>query len=164
MFALSHLVLVFLGALQADINFHSSSINEALRIYQAYTGADSGYDFFAPDVGTQLRASFEVTDQKGEVQSTVFDNPQDKEISLRIGNIVNMFWSEDYDEDTQRALAASWASAISRRYPAAKKVRLRIQEYDLPTIQEYNEGLRPKWNDYYMATFDLATYRMGDAR
>ena len=61
--AVAHLVGVSLGT-QGRLP-DVSPLGRAFAQYAAFTGADSSYSFFAPNVGTQLRMIFEVTDRAG---------------------------------------------------------------------------------------------------
>ncbi len=163
-----HLALVILGAFQVPL---SNEVGDYFyQMYGKITGASSGYGFFAPGVGTQLRASFEVHDTKGTITKVPLEQGRNREADLRIGNIVGWFWKDtlggDAPEsgtekgatskrrDIQRSMTASWAGKIFGRYPETKSVVVILEEYQMPSMDEYRKGERPYWTKYYRAKFE----------
>ncbi len=135
------------GAMELDFN-HAPPV---VAQYAALSGTDSAYSFFAPSVGTQLRASFELTDAEGKTSTDVLTTGTSHEADLRIGDMVAIF--SMVGQDLQRSLAGSWAGRVLARHPEAEHVVVRLDAYDLPTMAEYREGKRPEWSPYYEAEF-----------
>jgi hypothetical protein len=113
------------------------------------SGADSGYGFFAPSVGSQTRAVFTLSDGAGRTWTDTFDEGGNHEVQLRLGSMV----SNTSYEGLRRGLAASWSGKLFARHPDAHEVRVRIELYDLPPMDEYRDGARPEWRTVYEATF-----------
>ena len=146
--ALGHLGMVVLGACRANL-VHSPVLGK----YAALSGADSSYGFFAPGVGSQLRANFSVIDGSGKERQTALDEGGSHEVALRTASIVGLFWDEVKQESVRRAIAASWAGKLFSRNASAKEVVIRLDSYDLPSMKDYRRGVRPQWVPFYRAKF-----------
>lgn len=153
-FALTQLLLVIVGANQW-VNWEKlGKLGAGLSFYSDMTGASSGYGFFAPGVGSQLRAKFEVFQEGVPPQEVLLETGHSQESDLRVGNIVGWFWREDSTRDLKRAMAASWAGKMFGRFPKADQVVVRVESYELVSMKEYREGKRPGWKPFYRATFE----------
>lgn len=135
------------GAMELDFD-HA---NRVIAEYGALSGTDSAYGFFAPSVGTQLQATFVLTDAAGNTTTDVLTTGVSKEADLRIGDMVAIFWMDD--QDLKRAMAGSWAGRMLARHPEAVRVAVHLDSYNLPSMAEYREGKRPEWDPYYEAVF-----------
>src|SRR5688572_8349623 len=101
-FSFCHLILVLCGAFQLDLG-------KWLHRYGDITGSGSGYGFFSPGVGYQVRAEFDVLDKNGEVKTTSLLSGKNREGDLRTGNVITSFSRNSQEEKVRRALVASWA-------------------------------------------------------
>lgn len=151
--AFSHLILVAIGASQLNLWPHESGLGRSLDYYGALSGAGSGYGFFAPGVGSQLRGSFDIVDGQGGVTPNAIEAGASHEGALRIGNLLGWFWRDTADRKLQRSLAASWAGKMFARHPEAEQVVVRLETYHLPSMKGYRSGKRPHWVPYYEAKF-----------
>ncbi|MGK3959778.1 hypothetical protein WMF38_42860 [Sorangium sp. So ce118] len=147
--AAAHLGCVVLGALQVDLR-KAGRLGEALAAHSALSGADSGYNFFAPSVGALPWARFQVTEANGKVSTDALESGANHEADLRVRSIVALFMTEE-DESLRRALAASWAGKVFARHPGAESVVVRLEICDLPSMKEYRDGKRPTWDLVYQA-------------
>ncbi|WP_437283695.1 hypothetical protein WME90_33585 [Sorangium sp. So ce375] len=147
--AAAHIGCVLLGALQVDLQ-KAGRLGSVVAYYSALSGADSGYNFFAPSVSALPWARFQVTDARGRVIPDVLESGANQEADLRVRSIVALFMIEE-DESLRRSLAASWAGKVLARYPGAASVTVRLEVCDLPSMQEYREGERPTWGLIYRA-------------
>jgi hypothetical protein len=158
--ALCHLILVSLGASYVNIS-DENWVGRAVNIYDEVSGAGSSYGFFAPGIFSQIRAVFDVIDANGQTRTVNLAKGINKEADLRVGNIIDQFQSIDEVEDgdderierLQRSMAASLAGTIFGRYPGAKKVVLRLEKFQPPSMEEYRRGERPNWEPLYSAAF-----------
>jgi len=146
-----HLVLVAIGAMQIDLN-RWGGWGRMIRFYGGLSGSISNYSFFAPEVGSPMRASFEVFEAGGKKTTEGFPEAN-REITLRLGNIVDIFHEELDERDARRSLAASWASLILARHPGARGVKVRVDAFAVPTMKEFSEGKAAAWTELYHATF-----------
>ena len=150
--AAAHLTLVIAGATSTNLGVNSL-VARALNIYGSWTGANSGYAFFAPGVSSQLRAQFEVLKSDGKTVIEDLEAGYSTEAQLRMGNIIGFFWNGTADRNARRSIAASWAGKVYGRHPDAQKVTVKLESYDLPSMKEFREGRQPKWDSFYRASF-----------
>jgi len=146
--AAAHLGCVAAGALH--VKFQRAL--RPLAIYSASSGADSTYDFFAPGVLNDLRATFEMTDAAGGVTFDTLETGASREVDRRYKNLVSTFWMVQEDRSRANAFAASWAGRMLRRHPSAQQVTVRVDVYDLPSMAAWRDGRRPAWNPLYEAS------------
>jgi len=145
----AHLALVVCGAADLFPRFGRSGVAKGLRWYGHMSGSDSGYGFFAPEVGSQSRAIFTMKDKTGRVWTDTLEAGENNEVQLRVNGMV----SDAPTGRQRRALAASWAGKMFARYPQADEITVRIEFFDLPTMEEYAEGDEPEWVKDYEVTF-----------
>jgi hypothetical protein len=178
--ALGHLALAGLGAASLDFSGWGK-VGTAIEGYMTLSGADSGYGFFAPGVGGQLRARFEVVDAKGKVTQVPLETPSTHEAALRVGNIIDQFWNDEDDDDSDeevksakdvkavaddeeedddegmselhRSLLASLAGKVFARHPEARQVMVRLDEFYPVSMADFRKGERPRWQEFYEARF-----------
>ncbi|WP_433936434.1 hypothetical protein AB3662_17300 [Sorangium cellulosum] len=150
--AAGHLGLVIvLGAFPIDLGW-GGRLADALASYGMLSGADSGYSFFAPAVGSPPSATFEIMDAKGAVLTDGIKPGTNSEADLRAGNIVGRFWLQD-DQALKRSIAASWAGKMFARHPGAVSVVVRVEECEVASMHAYlqGDGFRCHW--HYQAKF-----------
>jgi hypothetical protein len=148
--AAGHLALVVCGAADWSVLPENRGPGKALALARAMTGSDNGYGFFAPDVGSVLRARFTLIDAAGRQRPAELDLGNNLEARMRVSNVVELA-----DEpDTQEEAAAAMAAAMLGRHPEARQVIVTIEEYDPRTMAEYRAGARPRWEVVYEETFD----------
>jgi hypothetical protein len=150
-----HLGLVVCGAANWFPQSGRGPAAKSLRWYGAMSGANSGYGFFAPEVGAQARAVFTLRDQTSRVWSDTLEAGENNEVQLRVSGMV----SDVPTGRQRRALAASWAGKMFARWPEAEEITVRIEFFDLPTMDEYRDGEKPEWATEYEVTF----YREGSS-
>lgn len=147
--AAAHLGCVLLGALHVDPR-RAGRLGWRVAYHGALSGAESGYNFFAPSVGALPWARFQVTDARGRVIDDALESGANPEAELRIRSLVSLFMTAE-DASMRRSLAASWAGKVLARYPGAESVVVRLEICDLPSMQEYRDGKRPAWNQIFEA-------------
>jgi hypothetical protein len=149
-----HLLLVALGAASIEWREHGR-VGRWLAVYSGLSGADAGYGFFAPGVGSQVHAVFDVQEKNGHTFTTTLESHSSQEANLRVGNITDQFadFEEDKSEELTRSLSASLAGTIFGRYPRARTVTVRIEQFTPVDMKEFREGKRPRWEPAYSAVF-----------
>jgi hypothetical protein len=148
-----HLVLVACGAAGLFRALAPTAPVRAVRWYGAMSGASTGYGFFAPGVGPQVRAAFVLTDGQGRTWEDDFEAGRNQEVKLRLGSLVSSFPLEQREEALRRDLLASWADALLPRHPQAHKLQIRVEALEVPSRAEFRAGARPEWVTLYWATF-----------
>jgi hypothetical protein len=145
-----HLVLVACGVLGLSIVPHDSVAGAALNTYGVLSGSDNNYGFFAPGVALQMQAEFALSDGAGRVWTDRLETGANNEVAKRIDSCV----SRSADPELSPALAASWAAVMFDRHPDAQRVVVRVREYALPTMAEFQAGQRPEWRPVFEVTFE----------
>lgn len=149
-----HLGLVAMGAVKMHIPGRGWA-KRALDEYRTLSGANVHYAFFAPGVDTQVRPVFELTDRSGRVIIDLLSWPVSPEVDTRLGNMSYLLDVED--EELQRALLASWAGVMFARHPTAERVVVRIEDFELPSMEEVRGGQTPGWRVRDRVTFTPQT-------
>jgi hypothetical protein len=144
-----HLTLVGCGAAGVTWPPALGVAGRALACYGELSGANNGYGFYAPAVGTEQRAVVTITDEAGQAHTDVPAEGATHEARLRLGSIAGML----IQEGPGPRVAASWAAAMFGRHPGARQIVLRVEEYDVPTMAEYRAGTSPRWVPVYEANF-----------
>ena len=132
--ALVQLGFAAAGAREVDFDHAPRPIAQ----YAALSGTDSSYGFFAPEVGTQLAARFELTSADGTKSTDVLTTGASHEADLRIGDMVAIFWMDD--RDLQRSIAASWAGRMLARHPEAARVVVHLDAYEAEFVRRADLG------------------------
>jgi hypothetical protein len=144
-----HLILVMGGAANISLPRWSGVAGSGIRWYAALSGADSGYGFFAPGVASETRATFTLTDGAGRTWTEEFNANGNQEVQLRLGSMVSTAASPGI----RRKLAASWAGKFFAIHPEVESVLVQVEYYDLPPMDEYQDGERPEWVTEYEVEF-----------
>jgi hypothetical protein len=153
--AIAYLCLVVAGVSYTDVH-KIPLIGNALGYFSFASGASNSYGFFAPDVAGQLRVLFDIAQEDGKTATIPLQITSSHEADLRLGNIVDHYFSEDEDpESLQRGLATSFAGKIFARYPKARTVAVRFEVLEPVSWDEYDSGRRPEWAALYETTFEL---------
>jgi hypothetical protein len=146
--AVTHLVLVTLGAFRLA-SFASRPPLAPLGTYMELSGASNDYSFFAPSVGSQIRARF-VVRHPDRITVSTFETPN-HEVNQRINSLVT---ASQKIPELQQAFARSWAAAVLGRNPDARHTVVLIERHQLPTMAEYRAGARPDWVVTYRGDFE----------
>lgn len=145
--AAGHVALIACSAFQ--LSQPTSALGLPLRWYGAMTGADGNYGFFAPGVSSQLRASFTMADRRGRTWTDALADDSNREVELRLGSMFGM----TSEPELGQAITAAWAAQMFGRHPNAQFVTIRIEAYELPTMDEYRAGKQPEWQLVEEMTF-----------
>jgi hypothetical protein len=151
--AAAHLLLVVGGAsgLLFTGNPHRDSwAFRPVRLYGALSGAENGFGFFAPGVGPQLRVTFTLSDDSGRTWTDTLEEGLTHEAKLRVAGTVPLATEPGFREDLYR----SWIGTMFGRHPEARRVVLRMEVFDPPTMAEYRAGTRARWETIDEVTSD----------
>jgi hypothetical protein len=150
--ALGHVILVVFGAASSTPEAdqpNAGIITNSIGYYATLSGADNGYGFFAPGVAAELRATFTMTDAQGRTWTDTLESSTSHEAELRVTGIVCMY----VFERLRGGLLHSWAATMFGRHPEAVEVRIDVEIYDPPTMEEFREGMRAEWEILDTAVF-----------
>jgi hypothetical protein len=121
----------------------------ALRVYKNLSGTFRDYAFFAPEVASDLKAGFLVTDTAGE-ETFVNFAAKNREVGFRYNCIIAACMRDVRGRDL---FAQSWAALPLGSTPDVDRVTVMVKTLDLPSMRDYRAGKRPEWRTVYVAEF-----------
>ena len=137
-----HLVLVACGAAGWSVLPPDTYAGHALRIIRSYTGSDASYGFFAPGVSSTVRPTFTLIDGEGKRWTDTLDGEMGREAQLRVGSGVGLTGAFP---GLLPRFAHSWAATMLGRHPTAETVIVGLEIYEVPPLDVYGAGERPRW-------------------
>jgi hypothetical protein len=147
-----HLALVVAGAAHLTSRVHGP-VGRALRFYDSLSGAGDSYSFFAPAVGPQLRARFNLASPQGERSEETLETGKSRDVGFRLGNLAGTVYIVARRTNLRRAFLGALAANRLGAHPDADRVQVTIEEWEMPTMAEYRGGARPRWRALNEATF-----------
>jgi hypothetical protein len=121
-----------------------------VNIFIAYTGFDTGYGFFAPNVASDFVLLFEIKDSLGQtIGQSAMPRFRQKESSVRYTSLYNMFLDkiskQEQKENNQYMqyldiVIRQIALKVKKDYPAGAVVHAKLYLYDYPSLQRYRKG------------------------
>ncbi|RKH15165.1 hypothetical protein D7X74_18890 [Corallococcus sp. CA047B] len=147
--AVLHLLLSAAGALHVPLLKATDAVTPWVQGYAQWTGASSGFSFFAPGVSPATRVSFELEGASGERLRDDFQYDSSA-VNVRMHSMLLRFMLPD----SRDALAQAWAAAMFGRHPEARKVTVRVEALRLPSMEAHRGGGQPEWTDAYRAVFE----------
>jgi hypothetical protein len=121
----------------------------ALRVYKNLSGTFRDYAFFAPAVGSDVKAGFLVTDTVGE-ETFINFVAKNREVGFRYNCIIAACMRDVRGRDL---FVQSWAALPLGSNPDADRVTVMVKTLDLPTMRDYRGGKRPEWKTVYVGQF-----------
>lgn len=123
---------------------------EPVSMFTAYTGFDTGYGFFAPNVASDFVLLFELQDAEGNVlEERIMPELKNKESIVRYTSVFNMFMDKvitskkksesQYHQYLDIVLKQIAKSVLKENYGAAK-CTAKLYLYDYPTLERYKKG------------------------
>ncbi|WP_130735287.1 hypothetical protein [Flavobacterium sp. J27] len=122
-----------------------------VSIFLSYTGFDTGYSFFAPNVASDFVLLFELKDQKGNViENKIMPAFKNKESITRYTSIYNMFLDKISaeggtmkDNKYQQYLdiiIKQIAVSVKKENPDTASIIARLYLYHYPDLKSYQKG------------------------
>jgi hypothetical protein len=124
-------------------------LNTIFRTYQNLSGTFRDYAFFAPTVGSDLKAGFLVEDSAGRSRLVNF-TADNREVAFRYNCIITACMRDVRGRDL---FAQSWAALLLSSNPDTSRVTVIVREFSLPPMEAYREGQRPRWETIYLGEF-----------
>ncbi|KMQ59331.1 hypothetical protein ACM46_19630 [Chryseobacterium angstadtii] len=121
-----------------------------VNMFASYTGFDTGYGFYAPNVASDFLLSFELKDKNGNVlEEKLMPSFRKKESRVRYTTVFNMFLDKisadkgTYDSRYYQYLdliIKQTAMNVMKENTKASHVTAKLYLYDYPTIADFNKG------------------------
>jgi hypothetical protein len=143
----AHLALVICGAAGITPVSPAHFAGRIIETYRSYSGANSGFGFFAPGVASEWRATFDVCNNGHCIPAAEEQVAGESRLLLQT---INSLLGENELRDL---LAASHAARLFARYPHADAVLVKAGIFVVPTMAQYRRGARPQWRDLYGFAF-----------
>ena len=121
----------------------------ALRLYLNLTGTFRDYTYFAPSVANDLKAGFLLEDAAGRARLVPFAS-DNGEVDFRYGCII---YASMWDEAGRDIYAQSWAALLLGSNPEAERVTVMVRRLEMPSMELYRRGERPRWETVYAGEF-----------
>lgn len=115
-------------------------IDRPVKLYGAYTGARTHFNFFAPAVSTQARARFVLERADGRVVTDDLSTGN-LEADQRIAMMFTFYGVAEIRPFLSRALAVYMLD----RHPEAVAVEVRVEALDIPTLPGLKAGKASRW-------------------
>ena len=122
-----------------------------VSIFLSYTGFDTGYSFFAPNVASDFVLLFELKDDKGNViENKIMPAFKNKESITRYTSVYNMFLDKISaeggnlkDNKYQQYLdiiVKQIAVSVKNENPDTASITARLYLYHYPDLKSYQKG------------------------
>ena len=115
-------------------------IERPLKLYGAYSGAHTHFNFFAPTVSTQARARFVLRLPGGAVRHDELATASG-EANQRLAMMFTFYGVREIRPFLSRA----WAIYMLERHPDAESVDVSVEALDIPTLAEIRAGRAARW-------------------
>ena len=131
----------------------SNPLRRGIATYLHAVGIQAGYSFFAPNVPSHHRLTFELFYDDGHVE---YESPhvRSKAAALRLDSLLDRLPDERY-ESIREALVKMLAFSVWREHPDVKKVRATFEAVHLPSITEFEQGKGETFEPMFSFDFSL---------
>lgn len=146
---LAHVLLVAAFLWADPVRNPPRPLGAALRLYLNLSGAFRDYTYFAPEVGSDVKAGFLLEGAGGRARLVQFASGN-KEVDFRYNCIIH---SAMWDEAARDLHAQSWAALLLGNDPGAERVTVMVRRLEMPSMEGYRRGERPRWATVYAGEF-----------
>lgn len=123
-----------------------------INVFLSYTGFDTGYGFFAPNVASDFVLMFDIQDSLGRtIQQCAMPRFKQKESSVRYTSVYNMFLDKITKREEQESnkyleyldiVVRQIAVTVKKDYSGAAYINAKLYLYDYPSMEQYRKGDR----------------------
>jgi hypothetical protein len=124
--------------------------SQAVSMFASYTGFDTGYGFYAPNVASDFVLTFELKDKNGNtIDEKAMPSFQKKESIVRYTTIFNLFLDKISGEKNKfdnkyyqylDLIIKEIALNVMKKNVNASQVTARLYLYNYPSIIDYKKG------------------------
>jgi hypothetical protein len=120
--------------------FIPTLVERPLKVYGAYTGARTHFNFFAPAVSTQARARFVLARRDGSTYEDTLTTS-----SAEANQRIAMMFTYYGVAEARPFLSRSWAVYMLGRHPDAVAVDVTVEVLEIPTLADIKAGKASRW-------------------
>jgi hypothetical protein len=116
----------------------SNPLRHAIATYLHAAGIQAGYTFFAPNIPSNHRLTFELFYGDGRIE---YESPhvRSKAAALRLDSLLDRLAEQRY-EPLREVVVKMLALSVWRQHPDVRKVRAIFASVNVPTITEFEQG------------------------
>ena len=124
--------------------------HDLFRIYSDYSGAETGYGFYAPNVSSQFMVLYTIKDSLDQPVRVGLPQYYSKEALMRYFTAFDLFMDkigqddEKYDQFMDIVMK-SMALRVLEEHAPYTRIEADLLVYDLPYMPEYRNGERPEY-------------------
>lgn len=122
-----------------------------VSFFLSYTGFDTGYGFFAPNVASDFILLFELKDQNGNViENRIMPNFKNKESIVRYTSVFNMFLDKISEKGIENnkdkyqqyldIIIKQIAIHVKKQNANASHITAKLYLYDFPSLESLKKG------------------------
>ena len=121
-----------------------------IKVFTSYTGFDTGYGFFGPNVSSDFVLLFNVYNEQGELIKNEKFELSSKEGSLRLISLNRMFLEQITKTTTVKLdkyvaiILKQITKYIAKDFPKNFTVKTQLYLYDFPSINNFKSGRKVK--------------------
>jgi hypothetical protein len=132
----------------------SNLFRQTLASYAGIAGIDVGYGYFAPNVPSSYRLSFELHYADGRVEHAL---PRVHSFSagLRMAGLIDQI-GRTSSQPLREHMVEMLAQSLWRTHPEVKKMRALLEAIVLPSVVDFQRGKRQSLQFLYAYDFSLA--------
>jgi hypothetical protein len=119
--------------------------------YKHLAGIESGYGFFAPNVGNSYWLMYQLHYPDGTIDYDLLRPPSDA-AGIRFASLLDII-SRTEDESLRETMIKMLAFACWREHPRATEIRTKLGELVLPSVQEFVRGKPASYRVLYEYDF-----------
>ncbi|MCB0840191.1 MAG: hypothetical protein KDD63_13145 [Bacteroidetes bacterium] len=129
---------------------HTGIFNDLFHIYSGYSGAETGYGFYAPNVSSQFMVLYTIKDSLGNPVQVSLPRHYSKEALTRYFTAFDLFMDklDEQDEKYDKFMdivMKSMALKVLEEHPPYTHIDADLLVYDLPYMEEFQAGKRPEY-------------------
>jgi hypothetical protein len=131
----------------------SNPLRRGIATYLHTAGIQAGYSFFAPNVPSQHRLTFELLYQDGRVE---YESPhvRSKAAALRLDSLLDRLPEPRY-EPLREVIVKMLAFSVWREHPDVKKIRAVFGSVTPPGMTEFEQGKAETFQPMFSFDFSL---------
>jgi hypothetical protein len=131
----------------------SNPIRRGLATYLHSAGSQSGYGFFAPNIPSHHKLTFDLYYEDGRVEREV-PHGSGSAFELRLASLLDRLAEPEY-EPLREVVIKMLAFSNWRRHPDVERIRAIFGSVNVPSIDDFQHGKRESFEPLFSFDFSL---------